>query len=329
MGTVVTIQVVGHGDSLRERAERAHAVERALDWFRRIEECCTRFDEGSEVRRLSARVGESVPVSDTLFEAVRFALAVAEESGGAFDPTVGQRMEKLGFDREHRGGQVVHPGPEAGRRVSYRDVRIDPERQAITLLCPLVLDLGAVAKGLAIDTAARELEPFGHFAIDAGGDLYLGGHNADGQPWAVGIRHPRGEHELIETLRVSDVAVCTSGDYERRSPRDGGDHHILDPRGDESATTVASVTVLAPSAMVADALGTAAFVLGPVEGLDLLERQGMAGLIVTPELQRFATKGFLAAHRSLPSPRSGQGAPLGTTGIAAQTTGVAAQRTRA
>ena len=308
MGTVVTIQVVGHDSDARERAEREQAVARALDWFRRIEDCCTRFDERSEARRLGARAGESVPVSDMLFEAVRFALAVAEESGGAFDPTVGHRMEARGFDREHRTGQVVRTAPAPERTVSYRDVKIDPARKAITLLRPLVLDLGAVAKGLAIDMAARELEPFGNFAVDAGGDLYLGGHNAEGQPWSVGIRHPRDEHELVETLRVSDIAVCTSGDYERRSPRDDEDHHILDPRTDETATAVASVTVLAPSAMVADALGTAAFVLGPREGLDLLARQGVEGLIVTPGLERFATPGFS------PSLRRGQAAALRTTG---------------
>ena len=85
----------------------------------------------------------------------------------------------------------------------------------MTLHRPLLLDLGAVAKGLAIDMAARELQPFENFAIDAGGDLYFGGCNAAGEPWSVGIRHPRGDG-LLDTLRVSDAAVCTSGDYERR-----------------------------------------------------------------------------------------------------------------
>ena len=76
----------------------------------------------------------------------------------------------------------------------------------------MTLDLGAVAKGLAIDAAARELQPFGDFAIDAGGDLYLGGRNPDGAPWSVGIRHPRLDGRLIDSLRVSNKAVCTSGD---------------------------------------------------------------------------------------------------------------------
>ena len=115
-------------------------------------------------------------------------------------------------------------------------MRLDPHRKTITLLRPLLLDLGAVAKGLAIDMAARELRPFAHFAINAGGDVYVGGRNAQGAPWSVGIRHPRVPGALFDTLRVSDCAVCTSGDYERRCPAEidaaAGGHHILDPQLD-------------------------------------------------------------------------------------------------
>ena len=171
--------------------------------------------------QLIAQVGVAVPVSAILYEAVRFALAVAEESDGAFDPTVGYAMETRGFNREYRTGRTVKTALEPGGSVSYRDVRLDPERKTITLLRPLILDLGAVAKGLAIDLAARELQPFENFAIDAGGDLYLGGCNPDGEPWSVGIRHPRRDNELIDSLRVSIEAVCTSGDYERRSAGEG------------------------------------------------------------------------------------------------------------
>jgi len=91
---------------------------------------------------------------------------------------------------------------------------------------------------------------------------------------------------------VSDTAVCTSGDYERVGPGADAGHHVLDPRTGRSPGALASVTVVAPSAMVADALATAAFVLGPVEGLRLLERSGVDGLMVSPTLERFATRGM-------------------------------------
>ncbi len=292
MGTIVTIHVVGHGMDAAQIRERDEAVERAFEWFRSVEACCTRFDPASELMQLTGQVGVPVAVSPMLCEALQFALALAEETGGAFDPTVGHAMETRGFNREHHTGTIVstrldHDGP-----VSYRDVEVDIERQTITLRRPLVLDLGAVAKGLAIDMAARELRPFEHFAVDAGGDLYLGGCNPAGAPWSIGIRHPRREGEVIESIRVSNQAVCTSGDYERRIPGEAAGHHIIDPLTGGSANAVASVTVVAATAMLADALSTAAFVLGPVDALPLFARTGVNGLIVSTTLERYATPGL-------------------------------------
>jgi FAD:protein FMN transferase len=215
MGTVVSMQVIGHGSDEIEQRERREAVARAVGWFRHIGDECTRFDRNSELMRLSARVGEPVVVSALLFEAVRFALAVAQETVGAFDPTVGREMESRGYDRDYRTGETMRSDPresESAVVASYRDVLLDPDSHTITLARPLVLDLGAVAKGLAVDLAARELDSYENFAIDAGGDLYLGGRNAAGEEWAVGIRHPREAGALLRTLRVSDAAVCTSGD---------------------------------------------------------------------------------------------------------------------
>jgi thiamine biosynthesis lipoprotein len=128
-----------------------------------------------------------------------------------------------------------------------------------------------VAKGLAVDAARAELEPFSDFSIDAGGDLYLGGNNPEGVSWSIGIRHPRRDNALIDTLRVSNQAVCTSGDYERPD-------HILDPRLSQPVGAVASATVVAPTAMLADSLATAAFVLGPQAGIQLLYTDGRRGI---------------------------------------------------
>ena len=277
MGTLVTIHVVA--------PDADEAIERAFGWFREIEAVCTRFDPESELMRLTSRVGEPVPASAILFEAVRFALLVAEETGGAFDPAVGHRMAARGYNREHRTGRVAPAATAIDAEASYLDVELDSTRQTITLRRPLTIDLGAVAKGLAVDAAARELQPFADFAIDAGGDLYLGGRNPDGARWSVGIRHPSQDGGLIDSLRVSDRAVCTSGDYERGP-------HILDPRSGTPPTGAASATVVAPSAMLADALATAAFVLGPAAGIRLLERHGVEGLIVTPALERHETPGL-------------------------------------
>jgi thiamine biosynthesis lipoprotein len=269
MGTVVSIEV---------DAPEA-AAKRAFKWFHLVEAHCSRFDAASELRQLTT--GKRTPASPILFEAVRFALMVAEETAGAFDPTVGGRMAARGFNRHYLTREVTD-APGSDDAVSFRDVKLDEHDRTILLRRPLTLDLGAVAKGLAVDAAARELRSFRNFAIDAGGVLYLGGCNPRGKPWSAGIRHPHARDELVDRFRVSDRAVCTSGTYERGP-------HILDPRRGEAANGIASATVVAPSAMLADALATAAFVLDPEESIALLTRMGVQGLIVTAGLELFRT----------------------------------------
>jgi thiamine biosynthesis lipoprotein len=274
MGTVVSIQV--------DAPESA--VAQAFGWFREVEVRCSRFDRSSELRRLA--VGRRTVVSEILFEALRFALMVAEETGGAFDPTVGGRMAARGFNRNYTTGATDSAPDSPG--ASFRDVDLDAQDRSVLLRCPLTLDLGAVAKGLAIDAAARELQPFRDFLIDAGGDLYLGGRHPAGRPWCAGISHPGHAGALVGQLHVADRAVCTSGDYERGP-------HILDARNGAAAQTVASATVVAPSAMLADALATATYVLGVEEGLALLDRVGVEGLIVSRDHQCHRTPGLAHA----------------------------------
>lgn len=290
MGTVVTIDAVRH-----ERADAGDRVSRAFEWFRHVEATCTRFDPQSELFRLSTTVGEPITVSTLLFEALAFAVRVAEATGGAFDPTVGAEMQRRGYNQEHRT-QVAAPAIES-TGATYRDLVLDADARTVLLRRPLLLDLGAVAKGLAIDLAAQELQPLDDFAIDAGGDLYLGGVNRYGGPWSVGIRHPREDGGIIALVRVSNEAVCTSGDYER------GDHIVH--RGVRlHADQTVSATVIAPSAMVADALSTAAFVLDPREALDLLERMEVQGLIIDADLREHATAGFPRLRDDLDEARS-------------------------
>jgi len=282
MGTGVTIEVVGDGAHPDRRVERDGAIARALDWFGEVEARCSRFVSDSEVMQLVGRTGEDVPVSDILFQLVGFALTIAHETCGAFDPTVGRAMETRGDDTEYRTGARIQTTSALPMGANFRHVHLDARQRTIRIERPLVLDLGAVAKGLAIDLAVRELRGLGDFALDAGGDLYLSGANGEGESWSVGICHPRAPTTLLATVRASNVAICTSGNYERRDVAPDG--HIVDGRTLVTATTCESATVAAPLALVADALSTAAFVLGPADGLALLERHDVAGLIVDPSL---------------------------------------------
>ena len=295
MDTAVNVQVIS--EQPRETIEAA--VGRAFGWFETVERICTRFDPSSEVMRLIDQVGTPVSVSTLLFECIAFALDLAEQTGGAFDPSVGAQLERLGFNTNYRTGEVIHSNIQPN--VSFQDVRVDRLARTVLLRKPLVLDLNAVAKGLAIDLARKALEDYADVCIEAGGDVYVRGHNADGALWHIGIQHPRAEGSLAlaegllartdglhpraegllaRTLRLTDTAVCTSGDYERRTEQ--GQPHILDGRTHRPISDLASVTVVAPTAMAADGLSTAAMVLGRERGLRFLEQQGVGGLLITP-----------------------------------------------
>lgn len=284
MDTVVTITVL----TARPESEVNEGMAQAFAAFGAVERTCSRFDEHSELRRLE--VGIPLKVSPLLFETIRFAWEVADLTNGVFDPTVGHKLEAYGFQHHYLTGNRLDSGLDATTPVSYRDVVLDEAERTILLRKPMILDLGAVAKGLAVDLAMKELSHFEGVVIDAGGDLYVKGQNERTEPWTIGIRHPLQQGETICSLRLSNVAVCTSGSYERISHVKEETHHLIHPESGRSPAELVSCTVIAPYAMMADAFSTAAFLLGPSEGIALLEQVGLDGLLITPSLEIYKTK---------------------------------------
>ena len=137
--------------------------------------------------------------------------------------------------------------------------------------------MGGIAKGYAVDEAARVFREKGidSFFIDAGGDVYAGGRNCVGKPWRIGIRDPRDSKNIIDVVEVIDGAVATSGDYEQYYEiRNQRWSHIIDPSSGYPQKEVISATVIAPSAMRADALATALCVLGVRLGTDHIDELG-------------------------------------------------------
>jgi thiamine biosynthesis lipoprotein len=164
--------------------------------------------------------------------------------------------------------------------------------------------LGGLAKGWAVDRAVDGLRRrgFRDFTVQAGGDLYAAGTRG-GSPWRLGVRDPRGAPgEPCAWVEVSDAAFSTSGDSERFFVVDGKRyHHLVDPRTCRPAEASRQVTVLARSALEAEILGKAVFVLGGEAGLELAARQGASAVIVTSANRVVATSGLLEGVR-LPTP---------------------------
>ena len=280
MGTLFRVRLFHDGMT----AEDERALQAAIrDSLAEVNRQMSTYDPDSEISRFNrAHATEPVPVSAAFAQVLRCALEVAEKSGGLFDPTVGPLVELWGFGAAGRRSEP--PGDaeieRTRERVGYRLMRVTEDHRVVKGHPGAALDLGAVAKGYGADAVAGELtgRGFRNFFVEVGGEIHVSGHKADGQPWRIGVDWPRYDapegERLAAVLDISDRSVATSGEYRNYFKTEDGRvyGHILDPRsGYPVERPLASVTVLADTCMLADALSTALFLMGPDEGIAWLE----------------------------------------------------------
>lgn len=271
MGTSVTVKVFA---STNDRAERL--VDRAFDEMARIEalmSAAAAWDSTSRVRVVNAAAGSSwVFVGPELAHVLGGALRLSERSHGEFDVTVAPLSELWGFSSERPRVPSADEIRRALPLVGYEGLHLEGDRARLDRK-GMALDLGGIAKGYAVDQAVALLRREGAKAalVEAGGDLAYFGRKPGNVPWRIAVQHPRQPHTYIAVDSPYE-GVATSGDYQRCMVVDGHRyHHILDPHTGYPASGVASVTVWTTSAMDADALATAVFVMGPEEGMALVE----------------------------------------------------------
>lgn len=289
MGTLVHVTVV-HPDAARAR-ELAGA---AFDEIDRLETVFSGYRPDTPVSRLN-RDGVLDDPPAELAAVVRRALHFAELTGGAFDPTVPPLIELYRNSFAETGGPPAeHVLEEAMSRVGHRHVAADAGR--IAFARPgMAVSLDGIAKGYILDRVVERATAAGAVGVlaDGGGDLSAGEGEVAGAGWPVGVEHPREPGTLLGTIEVRHQGVATSGDYMRAYTADRRHHHIVDPRTGSSPGHASAATVVARSAMDADALATAAMVLGPVRGIELLERlDGTEGFIVTKDVDLVRSSGF-------------------------------------
>ena len=259
MGTLVEFTVTGADESVASAAIRAAANE-----MQRIENAFTIYGEvDNSVKRFNrSDVGETVQLPDEVSTLLAAALTIKRESNGAFDPVLGKLNQLWGFSLPE--APTSPPSSRAIRQATPPPLCIEKRDQGwVRLHDNCQLDFGAIAKGYAIDRGIEILRShdISNAIINAGGDIRLIGSHGD-RPWRIGIRHPRNKSDVIKTLELQgDVAVVTSGDYERFYIFEGKRyHHILDPKTGWPGNSVQSATVIVSSAMLADAWSTALFI---------------------------------------------------------------------
>lgn len=238
----------------------------------RIEQLMSPYIESSElskINQLAAR--QAVVVSDELYSILEKSLYFSTLTEGAFDISFASVGHLYQYPKAIAPTDAVIDVQRS--KINYRYIQLEPTNRSVTFKEPGVLiDLGGIAKGYAVDRAILQLKKLGIKAalVAAGGDTRIIGRRGE-YPWMIAIQDPRDKQKAIIRLPLVDVAVSTSGDYERYFIRDGERiHHIINPGTGRSISSVRSVTIIADQSITSDALSTSVFVLGVKQGLALV-----------------------------------------------------------
>jgi thiamine biosynthesis lipoprotein len=287
----------------RTEAAARQAIQAALD---EVVAQMSTWESDSDITRYNRAAPGWQTLPADFFHVLDHALALAEDTGGAYDPTVGPLVNAWGFGPHQRAFEPPSPDAiEAARkRCGWRRVRLDPDRRAALQEGGTYLDLSSIAKGYGVDRAAMALDALGitQYLVEVGGELRARGKRPDGQPWRVAVEVPDASDGHALALPLEERSIATSGDYRRHAGSGEQRYaHTIDPRsGLPVRNRLASVTVLHPGCMQADALATALTVLGVEDGLAYARRHDLAALFILREAEAYrvvATPAFQALAR--------------------------------
>lgn len=281
-------RAMGTSVSVLLPAGSVHLADEVGRLFEAWDAALSRFRPDSELSGLNAAAGREARVSPLLFDVVAASLEAARATGGLFDPTVGDRMVELGYDRTFTALPADRPAAALTPWTSgrWRSVVVDRRLRTVTLPDGASIDLGGIAKGMAVDASIRLLAADGvaAAAVNAGGDLAVLGLPGELPAWTIAIDGPA-NGAAGPLVAVTSGALATSSVERRRWLVAGRPvHHLVDPRdGLPARTDVRSASVLAASCRVAEVAAKVALVLGAADGAAFLRRHGLAGVIVADD----------------------------------------------
>lgn len=266
-----------------------YAINSAKKEVIRIEKLISSWDSESETSKINQAAGQApVKISSELFQLITRAIKVSRLTQGAFDISYAAMDRIYSFDKKN------HPLPSdttrlrAVRKIGFEKIELDANtRTAFLPIEGMKISWGAMGKGYAANQASKVMKEAGIKSglINAGGDLFCWGEQKNGLPWRIGIADPEHPGEVKGWLGLTDMAVVTSGNYEKYFTWQGSRYaHIIDPRDGLPASGLKSVSILCPDAELADALATAVFVMGAKQGLELINKlRGIECLLITDE----------------------------------------------
>ncbi len=289
MGTFVAITAIHPS---RDQAEQAIGL--AFEEIDRLNAILTHYEKSSAVGSLNAS-GRLQAAPSEVTDLVARSLYYNHESGGAFDITVKPLIDlyKTSFAAGSKpSDQEIN---RVLKLVGSEKIRYD-QKQLLFAESDMAITLDGIAKGFIVDRASSVLSAGGvkNHLINAGGDIRTSGKAAQGRPWTVAVQDPDKHRDYPDVVNLGDGAIATSGNYEIYYDQEKLFHHIVDSKTGHSPQLAASVTVVAPTVMDADALATSAFVMGPEAGVPFIERQGCSCLIIDSKGAVSTSRGWKA-----------------------------------
>ncbi|HMH23608.1 MAG TPA: FAD:protein FMN transferase [Puia sp.] len=273
MGNHFELSVVGEDETWAFECIAAGVSE-----IQRIEKLLTTYDEGSETNLINHCAGElPVPVSKETYQLIERSIRISRITQGAFDISYGSVDRRLwNFDTTMQRLPDKETALQMVRLINYRNILLDPENFTVRLREKgMRIGFGGIGKGYAAERAKAVMREMGVTSgvVNASGDLTAWGYQPDGKPWTIGIVNPNAAHQVFSWFNVTDMALATSGNYEKYILIDGKKYsHTINPRTGLPVTGIKSVTILCPNAEIADAMATPVMIMGIRAGLDMINQ---------------------------------------------------------
>jgi thiamine biosynthesis lipoprotein len=273
MGNQFEISVVADNE-----AWAYERIDAGVQEIQRIEKLLTTFSDTSETSYINQHAGIApVPVSSETFQLIARAIRLSELTQGAFDITYGSVDKRLwNFDTSMQSLPSRETAKKMVRLINYRNIILDKEKGTVFLKEKgMRIGFGGIGKGYAAERARQVMKDMGAESgiVNASGDLTCWGYQPDGTPWTIGIVNPNAAHQVFSYLAVTNMAIATSGNYEKYILINGRKYsHTIDPRTGLPVTGIKSVTIIAPNAELADAMATPVMIMGIEAGLHMINQ---------------------------------------------------------
>jgi thiamine biosynthesis lipoprotein len=272
-------------------------IEEGIKEIQRIEKLLTTYNENSETNLINRNAGMMpVEVSKEMIHLIERSIRISEITQGAFDITYGSIDKRLwNFDANMTSLPDKATAKKMVRLINYKNVVLDKEKSTVYLRDPgMRIGFGGIGKGYAAEMAKQVMKQNGVVSgiVNASGDLAAWGFQPDGKEWTIGIANPNSTEQIFSYMNITDMAVATSGNYEKFIMIDGKKYsHTINPRTGLPVTGIKSVTIITSNAEIADAMATPVMIMGIHAGLDMINQiKNIEAIIIDDNNKMYTSK---------------------------------------